>query len=605
MTQLELAKALEKGDITTFSKLLEEAFKVLLKETCRPDTHLTETIKEEIQNIQILINRGAHYQELQELMVQLAKSAASVFILQTHELNITINTKTLFGTPYHQFILYLKEMRARLFLEHRFGIDQKTTLNGYSFSAEDLHYANAILEMKHSFKRFIESNEHYTKVLNLLTNAFKPVLKSTSNLELQFKAEKEAAKVIQFMNADIASLCTPEYFNSISDKLKNKDFFIIPILTLYIASSHLDLATSTHAEAVALLNSDKLFKLNRSGLTKIPNITIYKTQKYAKEAMELLIKELLTSFETPRDHKIWEKSINDLTKPEKIKTILKREQFVGNCAWATSKLFIYSEVFAIIFQFLKDQKLKDFEAMRLVSPIADALYKQFTTADRNNAVSDYLSSHGMIITEPSNVQDRIQNIKAFLKKISLEEAIPADKELLTSICIKSLNKLLADHLKKGDIGAAQELFKTESRLVEGWNPLFYAALSGKLAIAELLANNPVYVNAREPQNNNTPLHLAAAHGHLKICKIFVLHQKKNYLNLKAVNYNGNTALHLAALNGKTEIASYLLKHDPELLPIKNVAGDTALKLAHDTESQEMVKLLQSLLGSNLDSGLNQ
>jgi len=577
MTNLELHQVLEKGDITTVSKLLEEVFLNLLKETCRVDVSLTEKIKEEIQKIQLLINRGARYQELQDLMVQLAKSAASVFILQMYEQNITINTKILFGTPYHQFILYLKEIRTPLFLEHRFGIDQKNTFNGYSFSAEDLHYSNAILEIKHSFKRFIESNEHYTKVLNLLTNAIKPVLKSTSTLELQIKAETEAAKLIQLMNTHIADFCTPEYFNKISDKLKNKEIFIVPILTLYPASSHLP--TSTHAEALALLQNDKIFKLNRSGLTKIPNITIYKTQKYSPEAMESLIKELLTSFETPKDHKIWEKSINDLTKPEKIKTILKREQFVGNCAFATSKLFIYSEVFSTIFEFLKDQKLKDFEAMRLINPIADAFYKQFTTADRNNAVSDYLTLHGMVIVEPSSVLDRIQNIKAFLKKTSPEEPIPADKELLTNICIKSLNKLLADHLKKGDIGAAQELFKTESRSIEGWNPLFYAALSGKLAIAELLANNPVYVNAREPQNNNTPLHLAAAHGHLKICKIFVQHQNKNYLNLKAVNYNKNTALHLAVLNGKTEIANFLLKQDPELLNIKNAAGDTALTIA--------------------------
>ncbi|AOW30752.1 hypothetical protein MEM_05355 [Candida albicans L26] len=73
---------------------------------------------------------------------------------------------------------------------------------------------------------------------------------------------------------------------------------------------------------------------------------------------------------------------------------------------------------------------------------------------------------------------------------------------------------------------------------------------------------------------STPLHMAAANGHLPVVKYLISLLEKDDVKqlLEAKNENGNTALHWASYNGHLEVVEYLVEEVNADPFIKNNSG---------------------------------
>mmetsp|Transcript_30322 Transcript_30322/g.116290 ORF Transcript_30322/g.116290 Transcript_30322/m.116290 type:complete len:147 (-) Transcript_30322:402-842(-) len=93
---------------------------------------------------------------------------------------------------------------------------------------------------------------------------------------------------------------------------------------------------------------------------------------------------------------------------------------------------------------------------------------------------------------------------------------------------------------------------------EAFDDLLYAARSGDLEDAlQSLKDNPDITKYKpESGSGATPLHYAAANGHLEIMRLLISHGA----DLNAVNEYGNTALHFAAINEKADAVELLLRN---------------------------------------------
>ena len=90
----------------------------------------------------------------------------------------------------------------------------------------------------------------------------------------------------------------------------------------------------------------------------------------------------------------------------------------------------------------------------------------------------------------------------------------------------------------------------------------------------------------------TPLHIAAFHGHFKVCKLFVdnIEFKERNLNLK--DFRGWTPLHSAAYNGHERVCLMLIQNVGEKKP-KNSEGLTPLEIAEQRKHGGVVAVLKS------------
>lgn len=474
-----------------------------------------------------------------------------------------------------------EELYKRILLCHRFGLSlSHTTFKGTAYSVEDLPFDIALKELKRSFSEFITTKDHIEKLLNILRYT---LIHKISKFSI-----KDSHVIIQSITSILLEFYTPEYISSLAEDLSNK-LVIVPIKTAYSFEEGDKKNLFMEKIKAIVLFEDRLIKINGLGALKMPGLRIYRTKPYDRNDLTDIITSFIQSFETPLDAKLWDKPLHTLTGAEKMHHITKKEQSVGNGSWLTCKLLIFATVFAIIFKFCKIQGLKDLEIDPIALNIAESWYKLFIVDDRNRAVRDYLDLHGFSETEENlTVAGRIQSIKHFLKNVK-SSASAVDREILVQISLKSLNWLLADYLKKGDIGEAHALIEAElsNKL---WNPLFYAAKNGKNAIAEMLASNTQFVTDHE-QNGNTPLHCAAARGNLEMCKIFLKYKNKNKIVIEAQNNEGNTSLHLAIKHNKLDVAELLIKAAPVLLSIRNQQNNTALKLASELGNVGAIQLL--------------
>eukprot|EP00189_Rhodosorus_marinus_P012659 CAMPEP_0184746210 /NCGR_PEP_ID=MMETSP0315-20130426/8750_1 /TAXON_ID=101924 /ORGANISM="Rhodosorus marinus, Strain UTEX LB 2760" /LENGTH=146 /DNA_ID=CAMNT_0027218641 /DNA_START=131 /DNA_END=571 /DNA_ORIENTATION=- len=93
---------------------------------------------------------------------------------------------------------------------------------------------------------------------------------------------------------------------------------------------------------------------------------------------------------------------------------------------------------------------------------------------------------------------------------------------------------------------------------EAFDDLLYSARSGDLEDAiQCLKDNPGIAKYKSKScSGATPLHYAAANGHVEIMRLLISHGA----DLNAVNEYGNTALHFAAINGKVDAVQLLLNH---------------------------------------------
>jgi len=472
-----------------------------------------------------------------------------------------------------------EELYKRVLLTHRFGLENReTNLKGNTYSVEDLPFDVALEEFKKSFTEFMTAKEHIEKLLLLFRNVFNQKLKKFSI--------KESNIIIHTISATLLEFYIPEYFSQTENILQQNKILIVPIKTFL--PSHEAKNVIEYIKGVVLFE-DRLIKINGLGSLKIPGLRVYRTKPYDLQKMLEIVDEFQHSFEHPLEVNGWDKKLNAVTQAEKIRHITKKEQAVGNGSWLTCKLLMFAIIFATIFKFCKSQGLKDLQIDPLASAIAESWYKLFIVDDRNRAVQEYLDLHNFMTTlEPLSVVTRVQNIKAFLKA-PRSSAFPADKDILNNIYLKSLNWLLADHLKKGDIGEAYALIEDEAENKD-WNPLFYAAKNGKVAIAEILASNANYITGVDA-NENTPLHCAAMHGRLDICKMFLRYKNKNKIQIDAQNKEGDTPLHCAIRHNKLDVADLLIKEAPHLITIKNNNNETPLKIACDLNHIEAIERL--------------
>ncbi|GAA51121.1 transient receptor potential cation channel subfamily A member 1 [Clonorchis sinensis] len=95
----------------------------------------------------------------------------------------------------------------------------------------------------------------------------------------------------------------------------------------------------------------------------------------------------------------------------------------------------------------------------------------------------------------------------------------------------------------------------------------------------------------------TPLHIAAAKGHLKVTTHLT---EAHPSSIDAGDENGNTALHYAAKNGHLSVVEHLLKLEPPTHNSKNVQGRTALMFAAEHNQIECIGALLKARNLNVN-----
>lgn len=493
--------------------------------------------------------------------------------------------------------LRIQELRARSLLHHRFGLLKKSTeIDGESYSVENLEFNSTLAMFKGSFRMFMLEKDSQDKLYNLIAKVLHRNRYRIPEKEILILLHRISNYILNFYNEG--------YLANLEELLKSRSLIVVPVRTYHKENGD-EKDHKEHFTAVALFD-DRLLKVNRAGSEKTPTIRIYRTQQFPIDDIKNAIQEYLGSFTQALDLSTWDKSINSITKNEKVNQITKKEQSVGNAAWLTLKMLIIVIVYAIFYEYFKSKGLREFQADPMAMEIAEGYYKLFIVDDRNRAIRDYLEMHHYENNGNLSVLERAKSIKEFLNATSHKHPT-ADREMLAAIYRKSLNWLLADYLKNGDIGEAHALIEAE-RNDPTWNPLIYGARFGKVAIAELLGSNEHYVNLPNA-NLNLPLHYAVINGQVEIVKVLLRYRKKNKIDLSAKNADGNTALHLAILYNHSDIFELLLKSDAvgngidsatkELIEVQNNNGETALKLACEHQHISFIKRLLAK-GASLD-----
>jgi len=157
----------------------------------------------------------------------------------------------------------------------------------------------------------------------------------------------------------------------------------------------------------------------------------------------------------------------------------------------------------------------------------------------------------------------------------------------------------------------------------GNTPLHLATLRGQDEVVKvLLEHGKLKLNVKNKDGNNvqkgankldlnatnneenTPLHLAAKEGHVKIVDVML--QFYGELTINTNNIRGNTPLHLAAIHGHVDVVNKLLKPKFKVdLNNRNRQGQTPLHFATIKCHPNVVKVLcetQQRLKANLEDG---
>jgi ankyrin repeat protein len=109
------------------------------------------------------------------------------------------------------------------------------------------------------------------------------------------------------------------------------------------------------------------------------------------------------------------------------------------------------------------------------------------------------------------------------------------------------------------------------------------------ALLEVFGSSSDFVNCREDENDNTPLHLAAANGYVDLVEMLV----GRGASVHHTNKSGNTPLHWAAANGQERCVQLLLSscHDGVDVLQKNNFGRSALTEGFTSQNTNVIQLL--------------
>jgi len=158
---------------------------------------------------------------------------------------------------------------------------------------------------------------------------------------------------------------------------------------------------------------------------------------------------------------------------------------------------------------------------------------------------------------------------------SREDAIAAAKEGSVDV----LSEWLHHHLDQ-----------INDEVEDGYTLLHLAAEEGRVGAVKLLLSLGAAVETMD-QDLQTPLHLAAAGGHLAVVQVLAP-EKLNCAEILQEDKYKMTPWHLAVESGNFDLVSYLLSAFPQNIKRRERTG-TALFMAHRGNYNEIVRLLES------------
>ncbi|OMJ73271.1 hypothetical protein SteCoe_28084 [Stentor coeruleus] len=144
----------------------------------------------------------------------------------------------------------------------------------------------------------------------------------------------------------------------------------------------------------------------------------------------------------------------------------------------------------------------------------------------------------------------------------------------------SLCRQLLDRREYGELVA-----QTNAKDAEGNTPLHLAAMHGHLKVCEILLDygdnidkNPINIHKK------TPLHLACINNQIPLAQLLV----RSGANINALDDLENTPVHYSAQLGSKDLLEWLLSKGPDLT-IKNFEGKTAMEINTRESVQEIFK----------------
>lgn len=124
--------------------------------------------------------------------------------------------------------------------------------------------------------------------------------------------------------------------------------------------------------------------------------------------------------------------------------------------------------------------------------------------------------------------------------------------------------------------------------------LFKAARDGNIeAFLELLEGDPLILERLATTTADTPLHVAAMLGHLDFAKEVLKHKTNVVEYVKELNQHGYSPIHLAAANGHVYVVEMLLGISHELCYLRGRGGLTPLHYASIKGRDDVISLLLS------------
>lgn len=108
--------------------------------------------------------------------------------------------------------------------------------------------------------------------------------------------------------------------------------------------------------------------------------------------------------------------------------------------------------------------------------------------------------------------------------------------------------------------------------------LFKDARDGSIeALLKLLESDPLILERVATTTADTPLHVAAMLGHLDFAKEVLKHKTNVVEYVKELNQHGYSPIHLAAANGHVNVVEMLLGISRELCYLRDRGGLTPLR----------------------------
>ena len=84
-------------------------------------------------------------------------------------------------------------------------------------------------------------------------------------------------------------------------------------------------------------------------------------------------------------------------------------------------------------------------------------------------------------------------------------------------------------------------------------------------VVHYLARHPTYINAQDPDNGLSGLHVAARDGNVPLVKLLLAHRAK----VKLTDRQGDSALHYACYRGQTPVIRLLINQGADINGVNN------------------------------------